>query len=83
MAPGSAAMGIAGLHVGDPIALAGIVQPLDEPLDDPSALHDLAQEHGPRSPVSRSGRDSMPRDWLNEDRNRDRVSPMAHGGGLL
>ncbi len=32
------------------IALAGIVQPLDELLDDPSALHDLAQEHGPRFP---------------------------------
>ncbi len=31
-----------------PIALAGIVQSLDEPLDDPSARHDLAQEHGPR-----------------------------------
>ena len=34
----------------DPIALAEIMKPLDEPLDDPSALHDLAQEHGPRFP---------------------------------
>ncbi len=32
----------------DPIGLARIVQPLGQPLDDPGALHDLAQEHGPR-----------------------------------
>ncbi|MCZ6719737.1 MAG: hypothetical protein O6944_11375, partial [Gammaproteobacteria bacterium] len=37
----------------------------------------------PGSPVSRSAWDSMRRDLLNEERNRDSVSPMAHGGGLL
>jgi len=39
-----------GKRIDDPIALAGIVQPLDEPLGDPSAFHDLSQEHGPRFP---------------------------------
>ena len=39
-----------GQGIGDTIGLARIVQPLGQPLDDPGALHDLAQEHGPRFP---------------------------------
>ncbi len=39
-----------GKRVDDPIALAGIMKPIDHPLDEPRVSHDLAKHGGPRFP---------------------------------